>query len=156
MGKWMDGIAVERFNKMVDEIHHDQIIRAIRPEIIEEIRIHRENNAEIAILSSAVEAICLPLAGFLGINQVLCTELEINDGCFTGNPVGKFCFGPEKLVRLKEFCSSRNYSLPDVYYYGDSIDDLPVLEHVGHPVCVAPDKELLKVARFNAWEIHQW
>jgi HAD superfamily hydrolase (TIGR01490 family) len=156
MGSWITGIHVEEFNKMVEEINKTIIFGAIRPEIIEEIRNHKEHNAEIAILSSAVEAICFPLAEFLRIDHVLCSELEAVNGIFTGKPVGKFCFGDEKLVRLKEYCSSNNQSIHDAYYYADSIDDLPVLEYVGHPVCVAPDKKLTEVANSRGWIVHQW
>jgi len=156
MGGWVAGIHVDEFNIMVEGLNKTTIIRAIRPEIIEEIRKHKENNAEIAILSSAVEAICFPLAEFLGIDHVLCSELESVGGRFTGNPVGRFCFGDEKLVRLKEFCSSGNHSVHDAFYYADSIDDLPVLNYVGHPVCVTPDKKLIKFATVRGWTIHQW
>lgn len=156
MGSWAKGIHVEEFNKMVEGISKTIIIGAIRPEIIEEIRIHKEHNAEIAILSSAVTAICSPLADFLGIDHVLCSELESVNGRFTGRPVGRFCFGDEKLVRLKEYCSSNNQSIHNAFYYADSIDDLPVLECVGHPVCITPDKKLTEVASSKGWIIHQW
>lgn len=156
MGSWVAGIHVDEFNKMVEGLNKTIIIDAIRPEIIEEIRIHKENNAEVAILSSAVEAICFPLAEFLGVDHVLCSELESIDGRFTGKPVGQFCFGDEKLVRLKEYCASSNQSVDEAYYYADSIDDLPVLRQVGHPVCVTPDKKLIKFATNAGWKIHQW
>jgi putative phosphoserine phosphatase / 1-acylglycerol-3-phosphate O-acyltransferase len=156
MGSWMTGIHVEEFNKMVEEIHKKIIIGAIRPEIIEEIRIHKENRAEVAILSSALSSICHPLADFLGIDHVLCSELETVDGRFTGKPVGKFCFGKEKLVRLIDFCAENNFPVDETYYYGDSIDDLPVLAEVGHPVCVTPDKRLIEIASSKGWTVHQW
>jgi HAD superfamily hydrolase (TIGR01490 family) len=156
MGNWTAGVHVEDFNKMVEEIHKKIIIASIRPEIIEEIRIHKENKAEVAILSSALSTICQPLADFLGIDHVLCSELETVDGRFTGKPVGKFCFGKEKLVRLIDFCAENNYPIDETYYYGDSIDDLPVLAKVGHPVCVTPDKRLTEIAISRGWMVHQW
>jgi HAD superfamily hydrolase (TIGR01490 family) len=156
MGRWMTGVHVEEFNKMVEEINKKIIIGAIRPEIIEEIRIHKENKAEVAILSSAVSSICHPLADFLGIDHVLCSELETVEGRFTGKPIGKFCFGKEKLVRLKEYCTVNNYPINETYYYADSIDDLPVLTEVGHPVCITPDKRLIEVANSKGWMVHQW
>ena len=156
MGSWVAGIPVDKFNEMVEEIHRDIIINSIRPEIIEEIRKHKENNAAIGILSSAVTAICFPLADFLGIDHVLCSELEVIDNHFTGKPIGKFCFGEEKLVRIKEFCFSNNYSSNEAYYYGDSVDDLSVLKQVGHPVCITPDKKLKEIAHIKGWIVHQW
>jgi phosphoserine phosphatase len=90
------------------------------------------------------------------MDGVICTELEVRKGLLTGKPVGKYCFRDEKLLRLKEYCEERNYPLGNVAYYADSIDDLPALEVVGHPVCIAPDKKLTKIAQQRGWQIHDW
>jgi phosphoserine phosphatase len=66
------------------------------------------------------------------------------------------CFGPEKAVRLKEYCKINNSSPSDAWYYGDSISDLPALLSVGHPVCVNPDYKLKKSAIKRDWKIVNW
>ena len=40
--------------------------------------------------------------------------------------------------------------------YSDSATDIPMLEAVGHPVAVNPDRELLKLARERSWEIRRF
>jgi putative phosphoserine phosphatase/1-acylglycerol-3-phosphate O-acyltransferase len=79
--------------------------------------------------------------------------METVDGVLTGAPEGKYCFGDEKRVRLLSFCDMNLSTPADSWYYADSIADLPVLEIVGHPVCVSPDRKLASIARKRNWRI---
>jgi phosphoserine phosphatase len=54
------------------------------------------------------------------------------------------------------YCEKNNYDLSDTWCYADSISDLPVLEVVGHPVCVVPDRRLALIAREKRWKIYDW
>lgn len=156
MGSWLKGLSEDKFNKLSNEIFHKDILPNIRPNIIHEIEKLKADGAEVVILSSAVESICVPLGNHLKVDDVICTKLEVKNGKFTGLPVGKFCFRDEKLIRLRKYCEERNYPLSDAAYYADAIDDLPALEKVGYPVCIAPDKKLTKIALQRGWQIHNW
>jgi len=90
------------------------------------------------------------------MNSSICSRLEVMDGKFTGRPVGRFCFGNEKVYRLNRFCESRNYTLSDAYYYADSISDYDALNKIGHPVCVSPDKKLAAKAKQKGWIVRNW
>ena len=90
------------------------------------------------------------------LDDIICSDLEVVNGLYTGKSVGAYCFREEKAVRLKDYCEKNN-SAPELsWYYGDSIDDLPALDIVGNPVCVNPDKKLLKVARQKGWRVYEW
>lgn len=156
LGDWTSGIKVDTITNLVDSIFEKRIIKTIRDEIVEEVKFHKSRNAETVILSSAISQICDPIAKHLGIDRVLCSEIEVVDGKFTGKAKGKFCFGKEKLNRLDEFCSVNKYIIEESWYYADSIDDTHVLEKVGHPVCVTPDKKLQKVAKKRNWPVYNW
>lgn len=156
MGSWLNGIAEERLNKIANEILTKDLIPNIRPNIITEIQKLKNQGTEVVILSSAISAVCIPLGKHLNMDAVICTELEVENGKFTGHPVNKFCFRDEKLIRLKEFCRKRNFNLANAAYYADAIDDLPALEAVGFPVCVSPDKKLNKVAIERGWLVQNW
>ncbi|MFC2137914.1 HAD family hydrolase [Bacteroidota bacterium] len=153
---WLSKYTVSDFEILCDEIFEKDLIPAIRPEIINEIKMHKEQGANLVILSSAIASICSRLAKHLEINSVICSELEKVNQHYTGRPIGEFCFRDEKLNRMKHYLQNINYTLEDSYYYGDSIDDLPVLRSVGYPICVNPDKSLEKIARENNWVIHKW
>ena len=74
-------------------------------------------------------------------------------GVLTGEPIGKFCFGEEKVFRLIDYCQKNSVDPNNSWYYGDSISDLPVLSAVGIPICVYPDKKLTKAAKQRGWKI---
>lgn len=156
MGSWLKGLSEDKFTKISNEIFKKDLLPNIRPNIIKEIDHLKKQGTEVVILSSAVSSVCVPLGKHLNMDAVICTELEVEEGKFTGRPVGKFCFRDEKLVRLKEFCQMRNFSLDNAAYYADAIDDLPALEAVGFPVCVTPDKKLNKIAQEKGWIIQNW
>lgn len=153
---WLSKSSVEDVESLCAEIVEKDLIPAIRPEIIKVIKMHREQGADLVILSSAIASICFRLAKHLEMHSVICTELEIADQHYTGQTTGRFCFREEKLNRMNRYLHTHNYAVEDSYYYGDSIDDIKVLQAVGHPVCVNPDKSLEKTARVCNWIIHTW
>jgi putative phosphoserine phosphatase/1-acylglycerol-3-phosphate O-acyltransferase len=153
MVAWLKGVRVTDFNDLALEVFNTNILNSIRPEIREEITYHKNKEAIIVILSSALPAICKPVANYLSLDDIICSNLEVNNGVFTGFPSGSFCFGKEKVNRLLGYCKSVNINPLDSWYYGDSIADLPVLETVGNPVCVYPDRKLLKVSRERGWKV---
>lgn len=156
MGNWLKGLHHEAVEELSEEVVNKYLIKSIRPEIVAEIKFHKEKSGLIVMLSSAISSICEPTGRLLGFNDILCTTMETIDGILTGSPAGNYCFGDEKRVRLMEFCEAGNYSLKETYYYADSISDLPALEVVGHPVCITPDKKLRQVARKKGWRIDDW
>jgi HAD superfamily hydrolase (TIGR01490 family) len=153
MAGWLKGVSETELEVLTKEIFETHIKMSIRPEMKEEIIWHKKNGNEVIILSSAIAAVCKPVAEYLEIDRVICSGLEIENGIFTGHSSGLFCFGQEKARRLIEFCKARNISTSITWYYGDSIADLPVLLASGNPVCVYPDKKLLKEAKKRNWRV---
>ncbi|MGW1538611.1 HAD family hydrolase, partial [Streptomyces aureus] len=74
------------------------------------------------------------------------------DGCFTGE-VEYYAYGPTKAEAIKELAASEGYDLPRCYAYSDSATDLPMLESVGHPHAVNPDRTLRREAVARSWPI---
>lgn len=131
----------------------DVVVYYFRESIIEEMEHHRSRNAGLVILSAATPYVCLPVKDYLRMDDVICTELEVENGLFTGRLKGEYCQGKEKLNRALEYCSKNGYDIEDSAYYGDSISDRFVLEKVGNPVCVSPDWKLKRLARKEGWKI---
>jgi HAD superfamily hydrolase (TIGR01490 family) len=152
MGSWVKGFPVDSLMNFTNSIVTNLLLDAIREEIYIEISFHKEHDAEVVMLSSAISLICIPISEHLGMDNVICTEMEVINGVFTGNPSGNYCFSEEKVIRLTDYCRKNNIDLKDTWYYGDSISDLPVLNFVGTPICVNPDKKLKKVALERNWE----
>ena len=153
MLSWLKGLKEASIMKLSQEIF-DQIIKeTIRPEILETIREHRAKNGAVVLLSSATTPICQPVCQFLELDEMICTQLESENGILTGHTHGKLVYGPEKKVRMLAFCREKEYDPQEAWYYGDSYTDRYVMDAVGFPVAVSPDKQLLKIANRKNWSV---
>lgn len=156
MAEWLKGISEESLIKLGEEVSQKRLIKAVYPQVYPEIKMHRDGKAKLVILSAALSYVCLPIKNHLKFDDVICSHLAIVNGKFTGLTKGKMCYGKEKLARVEAYCRKHNFNLKNAYYYADSIADLSVLDAVGHPVCINPDKWLYKVARHKSWIIRYW
>ncbi|MBC8343143.1 MAG: HAD-IB family hydrolase [Bacteroidetes bacterium] len=156
MARWMKGISGNDLQILANQIVDKYLIDKIRPDIYREIQMHKEKGAHIGILSAALPIICQPVARQLKIDAVICSEMEIVNGKYSGNVMGKLCYGENKRIRLQDYCADHGYQLKDTYYYADSYSDRSVLEAVGYPFCIKPDIRLRKLAKKNNWQIPEW
>lgn len=156
MTLWVKGMAERTLIDLCAEVCSDVLMPSVYAEARSEIRFHKDKNAKVVILSSALTPICLEIAKNLEIDDIICSDLEVKDGYLTGLPLGRLCFGAEKKVRLKDYCKKNNFKTSDAWYYGDSIADLAALDAVGNPVCINPDWKLKRVAHKRNWKILHW
>ena len=156
MPKWLAGLSEQKIINFTNKMFKDVLVHTIRPKMYEELQTHKQQNAKLVILSATFNYVCNPVAEHLQMDDIICSKLEVVNGEFTGNSLGRLCFDNEKLSRIEEYCIENNYSLENAYYYADSMADLPVLNIVGHPRCINPDKKLARVAKKNNWPVHFW
>jgi len=156
MAGWLKGLSEDTVEKLCEDVFFSSLTHAIRPEIYAEIRYHKGRNARIVILSSAIRLVCMPLAKILGIDDIICTELEVRGGVFTGRFITEACYGEVKAKRLRDYCDKKKCSPEKAYYYADSISDFQALDSVGYPVCINPDKKLSRIAAAKHWRIYEW
>jgi HAD superfamily hydrolase (TIGR01490 family) len=126
------------------------IIHAGAPELITQ-----HAGALTALVTATNRFITAPIAAELGIENLIATDIEEVDGVFTGKPRGTPSFREGKITRVKEWLGSRGRSLDDYesWFYSDSLNDLPLLELVDHPVAVDPDATLRAKAEERGWPI---
>jgi HAD superfamily hydrolase (TIGR01490 family) len=153
---WVKGMAEKTIIDLCSEVFREVLLPSVYTEARSEIKLHKAKNAKVVILSSALKPICIEIAKNLDIDDIICSDLEVKDGYLTGRPIGRLCFGEEKMVRLKEYCERNNAQASEAWYYGDSITDLPALSIVGNPVCVNPDNRLRMEAGKRGWRILHW
>ena len=118
--------------------------------------IARHRGATQAIVTATNAFVTGPIAAALGVPHLLATELEEIDGRFTGRPLGTPCFQQGKVTRLHEWLSSRGERLADYdesWFFSDSMNDLPLLSLVTHPVAVYPDPRLKTHAEQAGWPV---
>jgi len=118
---------------------------------------HRAQGDLVAIVTGATHYVARPLADELGIDCVVCTELEVDgDGCFTGELIEPLCYGPGKLELARRLGEREGVALTDATFYSDSITDVPLLEAVGSPIAVNPDARLARLAKKRGWAVERW
>jgi len=88
----------------------------------------------------------------LGADAVIASRLSIADGRYTGD-IDFYAYAENKAVAIEELADRRGYDLARSYAYSDSITDVHMLEAVGHPSAVNPDKELRRVAKERGWPV---
>jgi HAD superfamily hydrolase (TIGR01490 family) len=142
----------------VDLAHlsHDivpRLVDQVRPESRELIEWHREAGRDQWIVSASAQGIVDPLAHAIGMTGGIGTRVQVRDGTFTGELDGPFVYGEGKVVAIRAIAREHGYDLSRCYAYSDSISDRPMLELVGHPVAVNPDRGLETLARARGWPI---
>jgi HAD superfamily hydrolase (TIGR01490 family) len=141
----------------VRTIVREAIDEVIEPIVFEEalelIRMHRADGRIVAIVSASPLEVVQPLADHLGADLAIATEAKIDaDGRYSGELV-RYAYGPAKADAIRELAAERGIDLSASYAYSDSVTDLPMMELVGHPVAVNPDRPLLRVANEREWEV---
>lgn len=114
---------------------------------------HRSKGDRILIITATNRFITGPIASQLGITELLASDAEICNNRYTGEPMGTACFQEGKVVRLQEWLITQHESLSGSYFYSDSINDLPLLKTVDHPVAVDPDDRLRAEALHRSWPV---
>ena len=145
----------------VDAACHDyleEVIRpAVRPSALALVQRHREAGDQLAIVTSTHELVTRPIAALFGIGELLATELERDaGGRLTGRIRGIACLREGKIERVRQWLAARGTALDALeasWYYGDSMNDLPLLERVTHPVATNPGPTLERVAHERGWPV---
>jgi HAD superfamily hydrolase (TIGR01490 family) len=146
-----------RPREQLDRWHGDFMRRKVRPMILPRAPalIARHAGDLTAIVTATNRFITAPIAAELGVPNLIATDIEEVDGVFTGKPRGTPTFREGKIDRVNEWLAERGHGLADYesWFYSDSLNDLPLLERVTHPVAVDPDATLRAHAADRGWPI---
>jgi len=108
----------------------------------------------VAIITATNRFLTEPIAAAFGVEHLIATEPQIEHGRFTGDVVGAPCMREGKIEHLERWLAARDKTLgdfPESWFYSDSINDLPLLSRVTHPVAVDADAKLGKIAGDRGW-----
>lgn len=108
----------------------------------------------VAIITATNSFVTAPIAQAFGIPHLIATEPEQINGEFTGKVAGTPSFREGKVTRLNDWLATHNKQLKDFnesWFYSDSLNDLPLLELVSHPVAVDADPTLKAHANKLGW-----
>lgn len=143
----------EQVASIVRETLIDTIEPLIYAEALEVMESHRQAGDRIYIVSAAPEEIVTPLAELLGVDGSLASRANLDEhNRYTGT-MEFYCYGPNKAIAIKELAERTGIDLARSSAYSDSATDIPMLQIVGYPYAVNPDKQLTLEAGERGWEI---
>ncbi len=141
--------------ELVRRIVRDALLETVEPiiyrEALELIEEHRSLGQRVYLVSASPEELVEPLAELLGADGAIASRAEVDhEGRYTG-AVAFYASGPGKAEGIAAVAARLGIDLSASTAYSDSVTDLPMLEAVGHPVAVNPDRALAKVAKERGW-----
>jgi HAD superfamily hydrolase (TIGR01490 family) len=152
MSQLVAGWDVATVREIVAETLHHVVDPLVYDEAVHLIEDHHLAGHDVVIVSSSGSDVVEPIGAMLGADRVVATRLEIVDGQYTGE-IEYYAYAAEKAAAIRALADECGYDLAECYGYSDSATDLPMLEAVGHPHAVNPDKELRRAAEANGWPV---
>jgi HAD superfamily hydrolase (TIGR01490 family) len=137
-------IVAETLHNVVDPLVYDEAVS-----LIEE---HQLAGRDVIIVSASGSEVVEPIGEMLGADGVVATQMRILDGRYTGE-IDYYAYGANKAAALQRLAVEHHYDLSASYAYSDSVTDVHMLEVVGHPYAVNPDRELRREAVARGWPI---
>jgi HAD superfamily hydrolase (TIGR01490 family) len=146
------GWKVEQVRQIVAETLEELINPYVYAEAAILIGEHQVAGRDVVLVSASGDEMVRPIGELLGITDVIATRMGVVDGRYSGE-VEFYAAGPSKVAGVHELAAERGYDLAECYAYSDSSSDLPLLEAVGHPSVVNPDRTLRRVALERSWPV---
>ncbi|GAA3615867.1 HAD family hydrolase [Streptomyces chitinivorans] len=146
------GWNVQQVREIIAETIHELIDPIVYDEAASLIEEHHLAGRDVVIVSTSGAEVVEPIGELIGADRVVATRMVVEDGCFTGE-IEYYAYGPTKAEAVRELAESEGYDLSRCYAYSDSATDIPMLEAVGHPHAVNPDRALRREAVSRDWPI---
>jgi HAD superfamily hydrolase (TIGR01490 family) len=152
LSRMVTGWHVETVSDIVADTLHSIIDPLVYDEAVTLIEEHHSAGRDVIIVSASGAEIVEPIGELLGVEDVIASRLVVQGGRYTGE-IQFYAYAANKAEAMRELAIRRGYDLSSSYAYSDSMTDLPMLEAVGHPNVVNPDRELRRLARDRGWPV---
>ncbi len=137
-------IVADTLHNVVDPLVYDEAVS-----LIEE---HHLAGRDVIIVSASGTEVVEPIGELLGADGVVATRMRVVEGRYTGE-IDYYAYGENKAAALRQLAEENEYDLSRSYAYSDSITDVHMLEAVGNPYAVNPDRELRRHATSRGWPV---
>ncbi|HEY8474083.1 MAG TPA: HAD-IB family hydrolase [Natronosporangium sp.] len=150
------GWRVNDMERLAEEIYDELMAERIWPGTRALAQLHLDAGQRVWLVTAAPVELGRVIANRLGLTGAIGTVAEVEHGTYTGELVGDLMHGPAKADAITKLAAAEGLDLARCAAYSDSINDLPMLTAVGHPVAVNPDAALRREARRRGWEIRDF
>ncbi|RVW05977.1 HAD-IB family hydrolase [Rhodococcus spongiicola] len=145
------GRSEDELREWSQRLFRQEVGSMIYPEVRGLIEAHRRAGHRVLMATSATTYQAQCVSDDLGIGDVLCSRPEVIDGILTGGMTAPALWGPEKAKALREFADEVEAPLSEAFAYSNGVEDVPMLDSVGRPVALNPDRRLAEIARTEGW-----
>lgn len=152
MSTMVTGWDVQQVRDIVAETLTELIQPVVYREATALIEEHKAAGRDVVIVSSSGAEVVEPIAAMLGTDRAVATRMVVSEGRYTGE-IEFYAYGANKAAAIERMAAEEGYALADCYAYSDSVTDLPMLEMVGHPTAVNPDRALRREANTRQWPV---
>ena len=152
MSQLCSGWDVQTVKEIVADTLHNIVDPLVYDEAIALIEDHHLAGRDVIIVSTSGSEVVEPIGEMLGADKVIATRMTVEDGKYTGG-IDFYAYAENKAKAISDLARKRGYDLDRSYAYSDSVTDVHMLEEVGHPHAVNPDKDLRRIARDRGWPI---
>jgi HAD superfamily hydrolase (TIGR01490 family) len=153
---FIEGWQVEEVRRLSEEIFDELMRDRIWAGTRALAQAHLDRGERVWLITAAPVELGQVIAEYLGITGALGTVAEVRDGRYTGRLVGDMLHGPAKETAVRALAAAEDLDLAECHAYSDSVNDLPMLGAVGHPVAVNPDAALRRHARAHHWDVQDF
>lgn len=154
--QYLEGIAEDDYLDFAEGLYKKHIAKLIYPESRALIEAHLKKGHTVALISAATPYQVMPAARELGIQHVYCSDLEVVDGKFTGEVKKPTCYGMGKVDAADQLADKIGLDIQQSYFYSDSDEDIQLLEYVGKPRPLNPNKRLRRTANGRGWPVQDF
>jgi len=142
--------------QQVRDIIGETLLQIIEPVVHREavalIAEHHAAGRDVVVVSTSGTELVEPIAAMLEADVVIATRMTARDGRYTGD-IDFYAYSENKATAIRQLAAERGYDLAESYAYSDSATDVPMLEAVGHPHAVNPDRALRREALERSWPV---
>ena len=142
------------FQKGADNFYKTYLKPHLAPGILTRVHVHKKEGHLLVLISGSVRYLLEPVVKDLEFDHLLCTDLEVDkNGLMTGKPADLVCVDHNKKKLTLKLAQQLELDLQKSYAYGNHHSDVPLLETVGNPHVVEPNRILEKIAHQRSWPI---
>ncbi|MEW6553126.1 MAG: HAD-IB family hydrolase [Actinomycetota bacterium] len=148
--------SMDELISMLDESYEQYIMPRLLREGIDRVREHKKKGHTVVIATAAGEYMSEKVRVQVGADDKIAAIAAVRDGRLTDEVEMPMPFAEGKEILARRYADARGVSLADCWFYSDSLTDMPLLEAVGHPVAVNPQRALRRIAEERRWPVEYW
>ena len=147
------GMKERQLRGQAEQLFYEEILPSIYPDAKALLEEDRRQGYLPVLVTGELDVALDNVIRYLGFKAVICNRLVFEDGVATGEVQAPLMAEEEKVRAMESLCRKHGTEMKRSKAYSDSFSDLAMLEAVGSPAAVNPDRRLKRVALERGWTV---